>query len=155
MDGHGPFLGGAIRIEVLGCGHFFTRHVRQGTTYGELYDVVFGFSSYVQLYDPDPVQRSDRIRSNNLIALLLPAPEAVKEVRINLYCKDNGIDMQSILNRFRSVQRRQEPPGPVLLSTILNLVLLRQNAFKTQASTTIAYLLPEFTPLSVWPPTFL
>ena len=45
-------------------------------------------------------------------------------MRINLYCKDNGIDMQSILNRFRSVQRRQEPPGPgiVVDHTKLGLV---------------------------------
>lgn len=109
--GPGPFLGGAIRIEALGSGHFFTRNMKQGTTYGELYDAVFGLCACVQLYDPDPVQRIDPIRSNTLIALPLPAPEAVKEVRISLHCKDNGIDMQTILNRFSSVQRRQQPPG--------------------------------------------
>lgn len=109
--GPGPFVGGALRIAVVGVGYFFTRPFEPGTTYGAVHDAVFGFDcNRVQLYDPAPVARGDAVRVNCLWAVMVLSPKAIEIVRTNEHYAENGMSIEAIHKIFADVDRRQQPP---------------------------------------------
>ena len=106
----GPFTGGAICINVLGCGVFFTRRFPPGVTYAEVYDAVFGFGCLVQLYDPDPVDRGDAVRSNTLTALTVPSPDVIDRIRCAQHFDEAEMKFDAIFKQFRDLSDRQRAP---------------------------------------------